>query len=529
MPAQKRRKVAAAAAAAAVSTSSTVPRGLDSFARVSKQRATSKEILEKTAASSPVSEATDDGAKRKRQEQTKEKRSEEDVDASASRTHTSTVATRAIRPLTVTRRSTSSSQPPHTPKRQVSPTTSPASVEATPSKDACDLFKRFGLAKSSPTQFDSSPLRNKSSVFGDCSEIKSSQLSVEPGLPDEDLPTEVLDLIDLHAAFLNALSLHYAHNGTHSPADLRKLCSDSASIWGKRGVTVQDIRRTLGVLNNTVDFSLSQLERSSNLTLSSYGPNKICIEIEQIESSYSMKPVAARPLDEKRLNAQYTKNLTSLWEQRDLSSDVDDFISGLPVEAITNCSYLKIMSPSLAKGQRRLQELKDNLTLKKETATAKKQTPISSSPASKNGGRESPLKRKSSLLDRIRAKQLHQSTLPLPPSAASKARTSALYRLEEIISVITLLSTSGSAGQQRVSFTIPTVIGKLRDSLRMPISTEEGKLALDLLGFEVAPEWVKVIGGFGKKVGAVVVDRERRLEKEVVKERIRAALGRGEA
>lgn len=521
MPAPKRRKVAAAA----VSTSSTVPRGLDSFARVSRQTATSKE-LEKTAASSPVSDGTHDGAKRKRQGE----KIEQDGDAAANETRAPAVASRAIRPLPVTRRSTYSSQrPPVTPKKRVSPPTRQVSVEATPSKEACDLFSRFGLAKSSPTHFDSSPLQKESSVFDDCSEIKSSQVSVEPGLPDEDFPPEVLDLIDLHASFLNALSLHYAHNGTHSPADLRKLCPDSASIWGKRGVTLEDIRRTLGVLNSRVETSLSQAERSPTLILSSYGLNKICIEFESIESSYSKKGLSARPLDEKRLNARYTKNLASLWEERDLSSGVGDFISNLPLQAIINCSSLDKMSPSLAKGQRRLQELKANLTLKKETTAAKKLTPISSSPDSKIEGRESPLKRQSSLLERIRAKQLHQSTLPPPPSAASIARTSALHRLEEIVSVITLLSTSGSAGQQRVSFTIPTVIGKLKDSMRMPISMEEGKLALDLLAGEVAPEWVKVIGGFGRKVGAIVVDRERRLENEIVEERISVALGRSEA
>jgi hypothetical protein len=66
------------------------------------------------------------------------------------------------------------------------------------------------------------------------------------------LPAELVNLLALHSSFLTALSLHYAHNGVSSPADLRDIttsatgdsdrsrtmtfdCSLASSITGHQG------------------------------------------------------------------------------------------------------------------------------------------------------------------------------------------------------------------------------------------------------------------------------------------------------
>jgi hypothetical protein len=166
------------------------------------------------------------------------------------------------------------------------------------------------------------------------------------------------------------------------------------------------------------------------------------------------------------------------------------------------------MSPLLAKGQRRLDYLKSGITVKKEAA--KEKSPVETS----NGT-------KPTLLERLRAKQLHQSTLPAAPSKAEIARKAALQRIDEVVAVLSILSTSTSIGQQRISFTLPTVLGRLCDSFKTPISKEEGATCVRLLASEIAPEWVRIVK-MGK-VEALVVNRDARPTELDIKERVKRA------
>jgi len=51
----------------------------------------------------------------------------------------------------------------------------------------------------------------------------------------------------------------------------------------------------------------------------------------------------------------------------------------------------------------------------------------------------------------------------------------------------------------RVSFRMVTLLQKLKDSLRLPISKEEGAGCIRLLAGEVAPEWLKIVVIAGKE------------------------------
>jgi hypothetical protein len=318
-----------------------------------------------------------------------------------------------------------------------------------------------------------------------------------------DLPTELIDLINLHAAFLTALSIHYAHNGMHSPADLRNLCPDVARAWGKRRVTLEDIRRTLGVLNTNISEG-NRDHRLSRLTLSDYGHGKICIEI----STSALKAGRiARPVNENLLNEIFVQGLEQAWEEKDPDISIQYFVENLPLQPITTCPSLVKMSPLLAKGQRRLEDLKAGIIVKKEAGKEK-------TPEMIDG-------RKPTLLERLRAKQLHESTLPPPPSKAEIARKAALQRVEEVVGVLRILSTSSSIGQQRISFTLPTVLEKLRDSFKTPMSKEEGATCVRLLASEIAPDWVKIVK-MGK-VEALVVNRDEKPGEEDIRERVRRA------
>lgn len=247
----------------------------------------------------------------------------------------------------------------------------------------------------------------------------------------------------------------------------------------------------------------SKDHRISRLSLSDYGHGKICIEIR---TSAGKAGRIARPISENLLNEIFVQGLEAAWE-KDSDLPHQEFVENLPLEPITTCPSLLKMSPLLAKGQRRLEDLKAGVIVKKETA--KERTP------------ETFDGRKLTLLERLRAKQFHQSTLPPPPSKAELARKAALQRIDEVVAVMTILSTSSSIGQQRISFTVPTVLGKLRDSFKTPMSKEEGATCVRLLASEIAPEWVKIVK-MGK-VEALVVNRDEKPREEEIRERVKRA------
>ncbi len=208
------------------------------------------------------------------------------------------------------------------------------------------------------------------------------------------------------------------------------------------------------------------------------------------------------------MNSLFVSSLRSLWEAREPSITTQDFIEGIPLAAITVCPSVMKMSPLLAKGQRRLEDLKKGIVIKREESTE-------IAPLVTTG-------KKLTLLERLRAKSLHNSTLPPPPTKAELARKAALGRLDEVVAVLGILSTASSLGQQRVSFTLPTIVGKLKDSLKNPISKEEAETCVRLLA-EIVPEWFKLAKLGRGKMEALVVDREGKVADEEIRERVRRA------
>jgi hypothetical protein len=475
MPAAiKRRKVAATSRTA--SSADGQFRGIAAFTRVSKASSAEKAGIEKksydTIAIPPYSLG-----EKKRKLLDIEESSTEDVSSIIS----ATITDRDIKPFP--RRSNDSQICPHTPQK---PITNTDSSSDTPTKGARSLFNQLYVSKSHTKPYLHGEKQNHSTL-----------------VPTAELPVELLDLINLHAAFLTTLSLHYAHNGTHSPADVRMLCLNVSRTWGKRRVTLVDIRRSLGVTNGSISEDTTD-PRISRLSLSDYGEGKICIEMRAASGKAGRIP---RPLNENLLNEIYVRGLKAAWEERGYDMKPLEFIKSLPLEPITTCSSLIKMSPLLAKGQRRLEDLKAGIIVKKASP---KESPVETCSGTKL-----------TLLERLRAKQLYQSTLPAPPSKTELSRRAALQRIDEVVAVLAILSTSTSIGQQRISFTLPNVLGKLRDSLRTPMSKEEGMTCVRLLASEVTPEWVQIVK-MGK-VEALVVNRDARPTELDIKERVKRA------
>ncbi len=440
---------------------------------------------------------------------------------------------------------------PHTirPKARTSP-----SIYHTPSKVAASRLESLALLPSSPSDLNVISL----SSLETSGTPPPSPLPIKVrSLPPRDthdgpvgLPDELHDLVDLHSSFLTALSLHYAHNGSPTPVDLRILRPGVERAWRKRRVSTDDVRRILGI-EQDVAVNCDHGEpppRASTLSLSDYGNGKICIEMDAHSEPRGFR---RRPLDEEALNTRFAHNLMRLWDAyrqtTGSSSTAAAFISQLPLAPVTLCASVSKISPLLAKGQRRLEDLKAG-AIRAQRNSAKPGTSCSPSDSSLTP-KPAPT-RNDSLLSRIRAKQLHQSTLAPPPDQASLLRKSALQRLPEIIPVLEILAAAASARSSRpprapdssaqqptsdsdqtppssqggtCSFTMPTLVQHLQMSLQHPIAKDDAIRCIRLLAAEVAPGWIGV-REVGRVVG-VTVRRGRQLGREEVGRRIAELVG----
>jgi hypothetical protein len=346
-----------------------------------------------------------------------------------------------------------------------------------------------------------SPPPSTARSFSPARSADTSPISPEPvkgTRPPRDsvkhLPGEVQDFLGLCTVFTRTLSLHHAHNGAFSPADLRDLRPGIERAWGKRRVGLDDIRRILGVLGGSreKDASLYQL------SLVDYGCGKICLETSN--PPVQGAPVA-RPMDVAYLDSRFSRNIQDLYDDH-ASDDSADFLQSLPLASIERCASASKTGPLLGKGVSRLSDIKGRRAQAQLSAVPAEMAPWEPSPPCR-----APASRASSLLDRILAKQAVQAKLPAPPTPEERARRSASLRLAEVIPVLEALTGSGGhmisprggapnglgadTSRSTVTLTMPALVENLQTSLRNPIGAEEAARCVTLAA-EVLPGWVGV-------------------------------------
>lgn len=317
---------------------------------------------------------------------------------------------------------------------------------------------------------------------------------------DFDLPQELIDLLNLHVAFLKTLSMECVHHGTNSPIDLRNIYPSVTRTWGKRQVSLDDIQRCVGVLNWT-PTKADTTHMKSPFFLADYGRGMVCIEFHP-----NTEP---GPLREHKLNMDFEANLRTLWLSRRSDQAITLFIATLPKATIKACK----VAPS--KTQTTLADFKSSIIAQKKQ---EKQATIPQPTANTT---TTP---KLSLLDRIRARELERSQSPAGPTPAELQRRAALARAVDVAAVIGMLVKATAAGSQqvRVSFTMAAVLVRLKDSLRTPVSQEDGAVCVRLLAKEVAPQWLRVVTVGGRE--NVVVETRGTMGKAEVEERVRVLL-----
>ena len=426
-------------------------------------------------------------------------------------------------------------------------------------EESCPPSSAYSSALSASSRCSSPPTADTSIAGSDDEDSsRTRRNSDRNGAPrrSQELPDDLLNLVGLHTALLKTLTLHYAHNGGHAPADLRVVCPNVARAWGKKKVTEADVRLCIGVLDatpsgTTITTTITTTATKTNpFVLSDYGRGKICIETEN-----SRVGTAPGPLDESRLNGLFRANLTALWTRYQArgapsssapAGDATAFLATLPRAPVALCASVAKASPVLSKGQRRLEELRQGIALKKQGQQTSNTVSPSTNGSPLNGkgkaiagsnssNTDVPMTNadgtKMSLLDRIRHKAAQKAagggaTTGLSP--AQLARRAALQRAPDIAAVADMLGRASGAGG-RVSFTMAALLEKLRDSLRGGAPPrDEAAACLRIIAADVAPEWLRVLALPGRPGENVVLDMDRAPSRPEVERRVRDLLARGD-
>ncbi|KXT08941.1 hypothetical protein AC579_9528 [Pseudocercospora musae] len=366
-----------------------------------------------------------------------------------------------------------------TPRAKRIKNAAPPTPQETPSKKAAALFDRLNLdsnARPIPANLPKQKLTYDTPPKTPAEEIDM----------DSSFPRELEDMVDMHAAFLAALSLHYSHNGTASPVELRELLAAVTKHWKKRSVTQADIQRILAFgTHQDRTFIIEDCGRAGT-------------RLSRGETRGRMSKRASSYINEDELNTQFEEALQKAWHNWQSSTAKENrtaaaFLAQLPLLGIIANEAAARSGPLFAKGEQRLADIKAGRAAKLEAKSA------TSEPSATTKVPQSLQKRGTALLDRILAKQNAVSSLPAGPTKAQLERRSALQRIEDVARILSLMTGT----KERSTFSMQVVIQQLQQSLRIPISQVEVWRCLSLMSTEITPGFVKVVQS-GEVQGVIV-------------------------
>ncbi|KAG9698199.1 hypothetical protein KCU95_g2824, partial [Aureobasidium melanogenum] len=357
----------------------------------------------------------------------------------------------------------------------------PPTPAETPSKSASKLFERLILDTAAPaltnaaqeTVYDTPPLTPRAFK------------SLGSSLPTTELPAQLQELTRLFKAFLTSTSLYCAHNGLGTPMYISNLLPHVTRSWKTRAVTESDMHTILGILGKNNTFELAD-----------NGEGSLCIELLETNNS------TTGHFNQPELIQIFQTRLTAFWNQWVSSSptarsNIQGFLSQLPTCEIITSQVAPSTTANLTKGSERLQDLKAaSIAARAAEASARRPTVQSSDKSA-----AAVASRGANLLDRILAKQAANANKASGPSSAHLARLSAIDRIADIVEVLDVLAN----GRARASFSTKILISHLQNSLRNPISDEEGAKCLEIMAKEVTPLFVKIVRA--GSVDAVVITR----------------------
>lgn len=370
----------------------------------------------------------------------------------------------------------------------------PAEEAETPSKTlklsqlsvASPRSGHYHTPKRTPSRRTRASTKTTESPSSQNTPSKQRTLKFEKIVPEPKLAPRskcVTEFLDLHSALVQALSIHAAHNGPSTPADLREFLPSVTRIWKKRKVQSKDLQRLVWVWDRSLKA------KDVSYRLANYGLGKVCLErtVQREETTSGLQDAFEQAFD-------------LLWEQTEdsLKAASEEDRPALFLETLGLATIHESLAPFSAfqKGQQRLQDLKGGvIRIKTEKMRAEMENGGPKTPAANNNRRQG-------LLERIRNKELVQSKLPPPPSKKELVRKSAAERVEEVANILALLRPAGYVGTgikamlatQRKPFKLDVIVEHVRDSVRNPIPKEEVEMCIEILAdARVAGHWIDLV------------------------------------
>lgn len=368
--------------------------------------------------------------------------------------------------------------------------------------------------------------------------VVPEHLSAKP-VTASNLPLTLKSLLALHEKFLQAFSIHFAHNGLSAPADLGSLLNTVTSLWKKNVVRKEDIQRMLALYEISVDPERTAVIQPDCTVCHRDGPFQLTsldiagntrVSVEYVGAPELATGLMKRsPFSEKDLQYLFEVDLLCLYRASCNQSNTQlSFLSGslagfpllsCPVGAqsagrreTVSARRLEILSISNASQQRQQKKLGSQAQHVAETSD---RTGVDVPVAAKS--------RTQSLFDRLAARQALNSS-SLAPTAADILHRHAVGRISEVVEILrmkqqqkksvcrnhllsnTSTTSPGKLGQ-RVSFSMKQLQIEIKDSASVPIGDEEVKLCLQMLAEQPATQhWLKILNsGVGERMSAFVV------------------------
>jgi hypothetical protein len=345
-------------------------------------------------------------------------------------------------------------------------------------------------------------------------------------------------VLSLHENFLKALSIHFAHNGLSTPAELGSLLKTVTCLWKKHVVRKEDIQRLLALYEISGDQDRSaEVQPGCNVShregpfqLTSSGPTgnmRVCIEYVGTQD-IDARSIMRSPFSERDLQYLFEMDLLCLYRaSRNKSNAHLAFLSGSLADfPLLSCSMgtqsmtrqektsacraeiLSISNASQQRQQKRVNIQPDPFTEAPDKAGVEVTLAVKS--------------RTQSLFERIAARQAVNASSSAPTAADILGRH-AVGRISEVVEILRMKQQQKSVGRnhmlsytnntsptkvgQRVSFSMKQLQVEIRDSASVPIGDEEIRLCLRMLAEEDATRnWLKMLdSGVGERMSVFVV------------------------
>ncbi|KAK5081340.1 hypothetical protein LTR05_008134 [Lithohypha guttulata] len=336
----------------------------------------------------------------------------------------------------------------------------------------------------------------------------------------ECLPETLQELVALHKVFVQALTVHFAHNGSRDAVPLLTLMPSMTRLWKRKAVTLQDIQRMLAIWECTSTTATQEVTFSRGpfkLITTGIGAN------QQTRIEYAWQNAQSTSIDA-GMHAKYEKSIQKLHQR----AQIDPVTYAFVHETLLHFPILKCQIGSQTQmRQEKISSTRDYILSKTEKAVPAKPSTATATTepdftklninepleSTKPTSYEDKLKSRTlGLFDRLKAKQIANSSSATPTSA-ELSRRCALHRIPDVLDVLRLkqsqklntlfrsdmdgLVSGTRAPSMKVSFSLEQLVQEIRDSGRVPIAPEEIKECLKILGSEVPDTWCRTYFGSG--------------------------------